>query len=204
LLVSSSRLIFKLLPCKEIVTHVHYHIWSHKFIGTRPNRFFFATNSGFLPQTHHNNTTNHGQIVRCARFVCSLCRRCSSSHHYLHLLRQWLHNKNRFLFGTLDWIFKLYSLSNQTNAACSDKKRAVQGGCYEYMTSGVYYMYNECSGSDDAPTQTVPNGWQSLKYSTVENCDFSGIYDISAGKLSQIHVLFKSDNGFFFSSERWF
>jgi hypothetical protein len=177
---------------------VHYHIWSHKFLDESEEIFFCYPWLFNAPQQHHKPWPNCSLRSLCLLYVSPLLKQPPLSPLTLTVVAQQEPVFIRYVgFG----IFKLYSLANQTNAVCSNyKKRAVQGTpvCYEYMKGlGVYYMYNECTGSEDAPTQTVPNGWQSLKYSTVENCNFSVIYDISAGKLSRIYVDFKSDNGFF-------
>jgi hypothetical protein len=69
-----------------------------------------------------------------------------------------------------------------TNDLCSIVKRSVLGEpeCYQFSDSGVYYNLNECSNTLEEPQVPVPTGWQQFKFSKLENCNFTDIYEISA------------------------
>lgn len=84
-----------------------------------------------------------------------------------------------------DWFFKI-----QTNGICADKKRSVHGepSCYELYESGVYFIWDECTFTIEEPQVPVPTGWQYFKFSMLENCNFTDIYEISAGKFFQTAI----------------
>ena len=88
-----------------------------------------------------------------------------------------------------------------TNGICADKKRSVHGepSCYELYESGVYFIWDECTFTIEEPQVPVPTGWQYFKFSMLENCNFTDIYEISAvpDVGSNINIIQQIENSLF-------